>query len=80
MRIEEFEIDLTDGKQEKMGIPDSVIQAKISVNLDDVSVFRESFLDESDETLGETTLIYLKNGETFVINTPYLDFVKLMKK
>ena len=76
-RVSESDAELRKLRGEKP----SFIDAKIQLNLDDVSAFREHPLDEDDnDTIGQATMVYMRFGETYWLEYPYDDFCKLMRR
>lgn len=70
----EFDIYTINQKHEDMGI-DSKESAKISIDMNCVSSFNETYHFNLDE-LG--TAVYLDNGDSAVLRIPYNDFKKMI--
>jgi hypothetical protein len=82
MRLVEFNTELLDKKLQDLDIKGvKNIPARIMIDLDQVTVFRETYLDDEDEdSLGQAVIVYFISGDDFWLSTSYEDFVKLMKK
>lgn len=84
MRLHEFTVALISKKNEIIG-KDVIdpIDAKLTIDLDKIVSFRQAFSEECDEEndkIGKETLVYLIDGENFIIEIPYESFSKIMLK
>lgn len=74
MRYEEFKIELVNKENEVIGVDvHKDIPAEISIDLNEICAFRQAF--GNGEEIGSATMIYLKNGEAFLLNISYGDFL-----
>jgi hypothetical protein len=69
-------IVLINAKKDDANLPTTEIYAKCCLEVEDVYAFREEIDPETDEIDPRVTVVYLKNGESFTITTPFLDFMK----